>query len=206
MTTAPQTPPSRAARLRLRHRLDVALRGADLLEQKLRILRAEHERLVESEAARAQLWHDRLREAETWLLRALVLGGESALRSAGFGTGPATVTIDEATTMGVRHPSGASCGQPDRSPTAAALRNTALVHAEAAYREAVQAAAAYAAARASARIIGAETSQTRQRVRALRRHLIPRLEGALTRVDLALEQSEHEGVVLRRWARLERRG
>jgi len=115
------------------------------------------------------------------------------------------VTIDEATTMGVRHPSGASCGLPDRTPTAATPRNTALVHAEAAYREAVQAAAEYAAARAAARIVGEETSRTRQRVRALRRHLIPRLEGALARVDLALEQSEHESAVLRRWAGRQRR-
>ncbi|CAM5720500.1 hypothetical protein SANTM175S_09436 [Streptomyces antimycoticus] len=35
MSATSATPPSRAARLRLRHSLDVALRGADLLEQKL---------------------------------------------------------------------------------------------------------------------------------------------------------------------------
>lgn len=53
MTPARRTPPGRAGRLRLRHSLDVAERGADLLERKLRILRAEHERLLRAEAAAA---------------------------------------------------------------------------------------------------------------------------------------------------------
>ncbi|MER5846369.1 V-type ATP synthase subunit D [Streptomyces sp. NPDC002012] len=78
--------------------------------------------------------------------------------------------------------------------------NTALVHAEAAYREALRAAAEHAAAAAAIRIIGAEVLSTRQRVRALQRHWIPNLREALTHTELALEQSEHEDAVRRRWA------
>ncbi|MEU0216689.1 V-type ATP synthase subunit D, partial [Streptomyces sp. NPDC006265] len=48
--------------------------------------------------------------------------------------------------------------------------------------------------------LGAEVSSTRHRVRALRRHWIPRLREALDRSDLALEQAEHEDSVRRRWA------
>ncbi|MGG7569311.1 V-type ATP synthase subunit D [Streptomyces sirii] len=200
MTAAPRTAPSRAARLRLRHSLDVALRGADLLEQKLRILRRRHQLLLQAERSSAERWHEQLREAETWLLRGLLLGGEQALAAAAAGLGSAAVVVEEASTMGVRYPAGTRCVIPDRPPTSAAPGNTALVRAEAAYRDAVRAAAEYAAARAATRIVGGELLSTRQRVRALRRHWIPRLEQSLARVGLALEQSEHEDAVRRRWA------
>ncbi|MFD8544487.1 V-type ATP synthase subunit D [Streptomyces sp. NPDC059649] len=200
MTSAARASPSRAGRLRLRRSLDVALRGADLLEQKLHILQVRHEALRDAERTCAGRWHENVAVAETWLLRALLLGGEQALAAAAEGMGPAEVTVDETSTMGVRHPSGASCSFPDRDPVAAAPRNTALAQAEAAYREAVRAAADYAAARAAARLVGAELLRVRHRVRALRRHWIPRLEEALARVGLALEQTDHEDAVRRRWA------
>ncbi|MDQ0957164.1 vacuolar-type H+-ATPase subunit D/Vma8 [Streptomyces sp. B4I13] len=200
MTTPSRVPPSRAARLHLRHRLAVALRGADLLEQKLRILFARHERLDQAEESSGSRWHDLVEEADTWLLRAVLLSGEYALDGAAAGVGPARITIDETVTMGVRYPSEVTCALQDRAPDSAAPANTALVHAEAAYREAVRAAAEYAVAHAAARIVGAEVLSTRRRVRALRRHWIPRLETALARVELALEQSEHEDAVRRRWA------
>jgi vacuolar-type H+-ATPase subunit D/Vma8 len=80
-----------------------------------------------------------------------------------------------------------------------------LVHAEASYREAVRAAAEHAAAAAAVRVIGTEVLSTRQRVRALQRHWIPNLREALARTELALEQSEHEDAVQRRWASSARR-
>jgi vacuolar-type H+-ATPase subunit D/Vma8 len=200
MTTPGRVPPGRAGRLRLRHRLGVAVRGADLLERKLRVLRTAHGRLLQAESAAARAWEERVGDAETWLLRGLLLGGEQSLIAAAAGVGPAEVTVGRAVTMGVRHPEGVSCTVPDRSPTAAAPSNSALVHAESAYREAVRAAAEYAALQASARLVGEEVARTRLRVRALRRHWIPRLEDALARAGLALEQSEHEDAVRRRWA------
>ncbi|MEU3760241.1 V-type ATP synthase subunit D [Streptomyces albogriseolus] len=200
MTPARRTPPGRAGRLRLRHSLDVAERGADLLEQKLRILRAEHERLLRAEAAAGQTWRELLSEAETWLLRGLLLGGEQALGSAAAGIAPAEVTVRWSVFMGVRRPASVSVSVPPRPATAAAPSNTALVHAEASYADAVRAAAEYAAARAAAESVGAEVAGTRHRVRALRRHWIPRLREELHRAGLALEQSEHEDGVRRRWA------
>ncbi|GAA0552764.1 V-type ATP synthase subunit D [Streptomyces mordarskii] len=199
MSATSATPPSRAARLRLRHSLDVALRGADLLEQKLRILRTRHESLLRAEEAGARAWRDTVREAETWLLRGLLQGGEHALETAADGVGPTEIAWRAETTMGVRHPWHLSCQDPDRSPDAATPGNTALVHAEAAWREALRAGAEYAVARAAAGIVGAEVARTRQRVRALRRHWIPRLEESLAQIGLALEESEHEDAVRRRW-------
>ncbi|MFF3127596.1 V-type ATP synthase subunit D [Streptomyces sp. NPDC057908] len=195
-----RAPPGRAGRLRLRHSLDIAERGADLLEQKLRILHAEHQRLQRAEEAAARAWHERLREAETWLLRGLLLSGEGALEAAAEALDPTDIEAHWTSFMGVRYPTNVSCTMPDRSPTAAAPANTALVHAEAAYREALRAAAEHAAAAAAIRIIGAEVLSTRQRVRALQRHWIPNLREALTHTELALEQSEHEDAVRRRWA------
>ncbi|MFD8307525.1 V-type ATP synthase subunit D [Streptomyces sp. NPDC059690] len=194
-----RTPPGRAGRMRLRHSLDVARRGADLLDQKLRILRARHETLLAAEETARDAWHERLREAETWLRRGLLLGGDEALE-APAPVHPAEIHIVRTSTMGVRHPEKAICALPQREPDTPAPANTALVHAESAYAEAVRAAADHAVARAAAREVGAEVLRTRQRVRALQRHWIPRLEDALARADTALEQSEHEDAVRRRWA------
>ncbi|MGW3254040.1 V-type ATP synthase subunit D [Streptomyces fungicidicus] len=200
MTTARRTPPGRAGRLRLRHSLDVAERGADLLEQKLRILRTEHERLLRVAEAAGRTWRDLLSGAETWLLRGLLLGGEQALDSAAAGTALAETSVGWSVFMGVRRPVSASVSVPPRPATAAAPSNTALVHAQAAYAGAVRAAAEYAAAHAAAELVGSEVVSTRHRVRALRRHWIPRLREELHRAGLALEQSEQEDGVRRRWA------
>ncbi|QKV90607.1 V-type ATPase, D subunit [Streptomyces sp. NA02950] len=200
MTTASGPPPSRAGRLRVRHSLEVALRGAELLERKLRILRARHEALLRAEEAGAHAWRQRVRDAETWLLRGLFLGGEHALEAAAEGAGAADFTWREESTVGVRHPALPSCRIPDRSPDVATPGNTALVHAETAYRQVLLAGAEYAVARHAARIVGAEVARTRRRVRALRRHWIPRLEETLARINLALEEGEHEDHVRRHWA------
>lgn len=72
----------RAGRLRLRRGLATALRGADLLERKLRLLldREHTARRAAEEARRA--WEEALADAETWLLRGVLLGGERALARA----------------------------------------------------------------------------------------------------------------------------
>ncbi|MFF9060973.1 V-type ATP synthase subunit D [Streptomyces sp. NPDC014882] len=200
MTGARRTPPGRAGRLRLRRSLDVAERGAGLLERKLRVLRAEHRRLVHAEEAAARAWSDLLSEAETWLLRGLLLSGQQALDAAAAGIGPAEVTVDRTASLGVRRPAAASVTVPARTSASAAPTNTALVHAEAVYARALRAAAEYAVARDAAELMGAEVLSTRHRVRALRRHWIPRLREELDRTELALEQAEHEDGVRRRWA------
>ncbi|MFC5957214.1 V-type ATP synthase subunit D [Streptomyces pratens] len=200
MTSARRTPPGRAGRLRLRRSLDVAERGADLLERKLRILSSEHQRLLHAEKSADRAWRDLFSEAETWLLRGLLLSGEQALGAAAAGIGPAEVTVRWTSSMGVRRPAAASVAVRARPPTSAAPTNTALVHAEAVYGRALRAAAGYAVAHDAAELMGAEVISTRHRVRALRRHWIPRLREALGRADLALEQAEHEDGVRRHWA------
>ncbi|MCH5671945.1 V-type ATP synthase subunit D [Streptomyces gilvus] len=195
----PRVPSGRAGRLRLRRSLEVARRGADLLDQKLRILRDRHDELLRAERIAREQWHECLARAEDWLRRGLLLGGEEALEAI-RPTRPAELAISWTSTMGVRHPGDAVCTVPAREEGEPVPSNTALVHFEAACAEAVRAAADYAVARAASRALGDEVVRTRRRVRSLRRHWIPRLEEALDAVDLALEQSEHEDAVRRRWA------
>lgn len=194
-----RVPPGRGGRLRLQHSLGTALRGADLLERKLRLLldRERALRRTAEEAGRA--WRDSLAEAETWCVRGLLLGGERAL----FDAAPADragVDVEWTALMGVSYPSSVSWTAPVRSPAERTPGNTALTHAETAYRAAVRAAAEHSAARTAAELIAAEAERTRQRVRALRRHWIPQLAHELAAVELALEEAEHEETVRRRWA------
>lgn len=199
MTARKHAQPGRAGRLRLRHSLDVAMRGAALLERKLRVLRDHHERLTARRTAAERAWHEALAEAEGWLLRGLLLGGERALETAAVAD-RAAVTVTWTNSMGVRHPADADCRDARRVAQEADPGNTALAHAATAYRSAVRAAAACAAAQAASRLVGAELDRTRHRLRALSHHWIPRLTAELAAAELALEQAEHEDAVRRRAA------
>jgi vacuolar-type H+-ATPase subunit D/Vma8 len=128
-----------------------------------------------------------------------MLGGERALAEA-VPAGRASIEVRWDSLMGVRHPAAMVWTGPARSPTEPTPPNTALAHAETAYRAAVRAAAEHAARQAAADLLAAEAERTWQRVRALRRHWIPRLQSELKAVELSLEEAEHEEAVRRRWA------
>ena len=178
-------PPGRAGRLWLTRRLQVARRGADLLDRKLRILQAELARFRDAETRTAAEWDRCCADAERWLLRASMLGGERAVRLAADGQ-LATVTIPYAVTMGVRHPASPACVIPASltwdGPTVTQTRQ--------AHAAALRAAVRHAAAAEALRVIEAETVATRYRLRAIEDRWIPRLEQALTEVTLALEEQE----------------
>ncbi|MFJ1730551.1 V-type ATP synthase subunit D [Streptomyces sp. NPDC088254] len=196
---ARRVPAGRAGRLRLRRSLATAIRGADLLERKLRLLldREHTARQAAEDAGRA--WRQGLAEAETWLVRGVLLGGERALAEAAPAE-RARVDVLWGALMGVRHPAAVSWTEPARSLWEQTPSNTALAQAETAYRGAARAAAELAAHQAAAELLAAEAVRTRQRVRALRRHWIPRLQDELAVSELALEEAEHEEAVRRRWA------
>nr|WP_202466662.1 V-type ATP synthase subunit D [Streptomyces sp. SID4951] len=185
--------------MRLRHSLRVATRGAELLDRQLHLLQSELDRRRQAEATARAAWEAHEREAHTWLRRGLLLGGESALRTASL-VSAAEVAVGWCDSLGVRHPDEVTVRAGTRDPSDAAPGNTALVHARSAYCAAVAAAAEYGAAAAASRLVEAQVRSTRLRVRALRRLRIPRLQRDLTAVELALEQSEHEDAVRRRWA------
>jgi V/A-type H+/Na+-transporting ATPase subunit D len=178
-------PPGRAGRLWLTRRLQVARRGADLLDRKLRILQAELARFLDSEARTAAEWDRCCADAERWLLRASMFGGERAVRLAADGQ-PATVTIPYTVTMGVRHPGRPVCV----IPAPVTWDGLTVTQARQAHVTALEAAARHAAAAEARRVIEAEVRATRYRLRAIEDRWIPRLEQALAEVTFALEEQE----------------
>jgi V/A-type H+-transporting ATPase subunit D len=191
-------PSGRAGRIWLIRRLAVAHGAADLLDQKVRVLRQQAERFALLAERSGADWVESCRAAEAWALRASLVGGQAALRSA-TGHDPAIVELAWATTMGVSHPSGArwTASVPDAD---AVTWGPATARAVAAHRVALDAAVQHAVALAALRAVETELSATRRRVRAVTDRWIPRLEAALSRVALSLEETERaEGVGLR-WA------
>lgn len=205
MTTVRRVPPGRAGRLWLKHRIAVAERGADLLDQKLRILRGEQQRLALLTARTGAAWEAASREADTWLLRAVLLGGQRGVRLA-HDSGPARVEVTWAHLMGVHYPVEATCTVPEPSATAAPPGNAALFVAVEAHRRALQVAVQLAVAEAAVRAVEAEEAATRRRLRAIEDRWVPRLQEALAQVQLGIEEQEHAEAVRLRWARERRPG
>jgi len=192
-------PPGRAGRMWLVRRLDVAQRGGELLEHKLRILiTEEHDFSLREERAR-RAWEDAVAEFDRWTLRAAVLSGERGFRLAGDGT-DARVDIAWRTTMGVNYPATVECSMDDSGIPTFAPDNSALVSVHKAAHAAVQAGAEYAVAATALRSVRAEVQATRRKLRAIRERWVPRLEAAKAALLVSLDDQEHEEHVRLRWA------
>ena len=178
-------PPGRAGRLWLQRRLRVAERSAELLDRKLRILRLALDARRDAAAQAAADWDRCQAEAQRWLLRAVLLGGERTIRVSSDGRF-AGVTIDYGSVMGIRYPSGASCAFPEP----ATWDGLALAGARQAHQAALQAAVRHAAAGEALRLVEAETLATQHRLRAIKDRWIPRLQQALAEVTLAIDEQE----------------
>ena len=178
-------PPGRAGRLRIERRLQVARRGADLLDRKLRLLQRMLPDLRADAQRAARDWAECAADADRWLLRAALLGGQRAIRLAG-GSTPAELDVRYATAMGVRRPAAITCTFPVPDDWADATVDAA----RRAHEAALEAAARSAAASASLRIMEAETATTRLRLRAIRDRWIPLLERAQAELALAIDEQE----------------
>ena len=189
-----RVPPGRAGRLWLQHRLAVAERGAELLDQKLRILRDEAQRLTQLTEGTAAAWAAASDEAALWLVRAALLGGERAVRP-DLDRATTRVELTWTSTIGVRHPGGATCTPaPDDVPGGP----VADVHT--AHRRALDAAVQHAVAETALRCVLAEATATRRRVRAIEDRWLPQLRSALADVELTLEEQERADAVRLRWS------
>ncbi len=198
-------PPGRAGRLWLQHRLTTAQHGAALLDHKLRILRTEREQLALQQDRMAAKWVSASREGDLWLLRGVLLGGQRSVRLAAA-PAPAQVRILWEQSMGVRYPAEATCTVPDPSPDAPSPGNAALITARGCYRRAVQAAVAQAAVETAVRVLEAQETATRRRLRAIEDRWIPRLQQALAELQFKLDEDEHNDTVRLRWAAGNRTG
>ena len=192
-------PPGRAGRLWLQHRISTAQHGAALLDHKLRILRAEREQLALERDMMVAEWESASREADTWLLRSRLLGGERSVRLAAT-PAFAEVRILWEQSMGVRYPAEATCTVPEPSPDAPPPANAALFAARDRYRRAVEAAVRQAALETAVRVLEAQERATRRRLRAIEDRWIVRLQQALADLLFKLDEDEHNDAVRLRWA------
>ena len=196
MTTL-RVPPGRAGRLRLRRRLAVAGRGADLLERKLRMLLEEQQTRRRTADASRRDWNTAAAEADQWLTRALAAAGRDGQRQCR----PAMlsrIAIDDEALVGVRFPARCARVPPVVEGCVIDPDSAALVCAQAAYAGAVDAAVRAAVDLAAARAVDSSVATTRRQVRVLRRHWIPALQEALARLEATLEQADFEDGVRRR--------
>ena len=111
MPSLAAVPPGRAGRSWLRRRLATAERGREQMDRKLRILFPEQQRLhIQADRQRTE-WASACAEADRWLVRAVLLGGQDALRQASTAR-PVGVEVEWSTAMGLSYPSGQSCRSP----------------------------------------------------------------------------------------------
>ncbi len=204
-----RVPQGRTGRLWLRERLAVAERAADVLEQKRRVLLEESRRLLDLAEETRGTWEDACRLAETWHLRAALVGGEDQFdAAAAYVGGPAEARIAWRSSMGLSYPGDVECLLPDAVSVAGIADTAALHYAVAAQRAALVAAVAHGAAQRAADLVTNELEATTRRLRAIERRWIPRLETALREVGKRLDEREREDAVRARWAqeRLEAAG
>lgn len=183
-------PPGRAGRPWLLERSAVATSALSLLDSKRALLETELRRLRAHQDQTAQDWATACAAAREWQARAALFGGTGAVIAAAS-PGYGDVTVHTVTTAGVSYPDHIEYALPqqDRDPVTYSAN---LVHARAAHRGALAAAAEHAAATAAVRAVERELAATRIRARALRRRRIPELRAALARLDLELEERERD--------------
>jgi vacuolar-type H+-ATPase subunit D/Vma8 len=142
----------------------------EALRQGRWILQDELARLQAAADEAAVQWDRCQAEADNWLLRAALLGGEHAIRLVIASDGQAAdVRISYETTMGTRYPTDAAC---TISP-AATWDSLVVARARQSHRTALAAAGQHAATAAAVRAAEAEVRATRYRLRAVQDRWIP---------------------------------
>ena len=193
-------PPGRAGRIWLVRRLDVARRGAELLDRKRQVLLRELAR-VRTEAADAErAWHDAAAQVALWSARAAILDGPGRLELlARHVQQPASLELSWTNLMGARLPSVERIDLPDPPPLSALGGSSATVLLARACADATRAAVRYVALQRAEAELSAELRRAARRLRALQNRWIPQHEAALASLDLALDESQREQSARARW-------
>ncbi len=173
----------------------------ELLDRKRQLLLRERARFAQLLHESDVRWVSSCREAESWGLRASLLGGSSEVTLAAAPTSErASLEVTWRNTMGVRHPEDPRLSSPELQPAQAAASNSAISPAATAHRRALEAAVAHAVTTCSYEMLGAELASTQRRHRAIERRRVPFLEDALRGLELRLDELEREERVVTRWA------
>jgi V/A-type H+/Na+-transporting ATPase subunit D len=194
-------PPGRAGRTWLLQRLEIARRGADLLDRKRRaLLRARAQLRAEADDALHE-WREAMSEAQLWIGRATVVDGAGRLELlARHARQPASLELSWSNLMGARLPATAQLEIPALPSLSALGASSAAVSAARACCRATRAAVRYAVAERGLAEISAELARANRRLRALQKRWIPQHEAALAQLELALDESQREQAVRVRWA------
>jgi len=193
-------PPGRAGRTWLLARLDVAHRGAELLDRKRQVLLGEQARVrAEAEQARRD-WAQAAAEVETWTSRSGIVDGAGRLELlARHAQDRASLQVSWLNFMGARMPRAEAIDVPEPPAVSALGGSSAAVLLARACCEATRAAARYAIAERAESELAAELGRAARRLRALRERWIPQHERALAALDLALDESQREQAIRVRW-------
>lgn len=192
----------------LRGRITFSQRGLELLDRKQGLLRRELADLATRHQSARTAWAQSCAEADRWGLRAAALAGASDVSLAAASVrGEARVDVPWRNTMGVWHPADPVCAPAVLPAVEAAAANPAIAPAAAAYRQALHAAATYAAADRALSVLTEELRSTERHRRAIEHRRLPFLLETLRRLELRLDELEREERVATRWAghRRERR-
>jgi V/A-type H+-transporting ATPase subunit D len=191
-------PPGRSGRLWLDHRLELARRGADLLDKKRRVLAQEERRLRVLARQTAAAWEQDARDAETWLNRAAVMAGDEKLVLLAAQHPPAQLTIRLHSSMGVTFAAETDLdlgGEPQHPSGGSAAADLAVV----AVRRAVGSAVRDAVAQSALKRVSVERALTARRQRAVEHRWLPALAGAAERLEQALGELEREEATRAVW-------
>jgi V/A-type H+-transporting ATPase subunit D len=195
-----RVPPGRAGRTWLVGRLEIARRGAELLDRKRQALLREQARVSAEAGAARRAWRESAASAELWSARAALLDGAGRLELlARHVDGEATLAVTWSNLMGARLPGVDLIAVPDSPPVSALGGSSAAVIAARACGEAARAAARCAVAERAEVELTAELHRTARRLRALQERWIPQHQEALARLDLALDENQREQATRVRW-------
>ena len=193
-------PPGRAGRTWLVGRLEIARRGAELLDRKRQALLREQAPVSNEADAARRAWRDAAERAELWSARAAVLDGAGRLKLlARHVDQPATLEVRRSNLMGARLLSLDAVDVPEPLPVSALGGSSAAVIAARACGEATQAAARWAVSEHAEHELSAELGRTARRLRGLRDRWIPDLEAALADLNLVLDENQREQAARVRW-------
>jgi|SRR5579862_5172670 len=195
-----RVPPGRAGRIWLVKRLEIARRGAELLDRKRQALLRERGRVRQEAAEARRAWEDAVGQVRLWSARTAMLDGAARIELlARHVQEPASVQLAWSNLMGARIPSTDATTIPEPPPLSALGGSSAAVLLARAACEATRAAARHAAAERAQEELSSELARAARRLRALEQRWIPQHEQALARLDLALDESGREQAARVRW-------
>jgi V/A-type H+-transporting ATPase subunit D len=191
-----RVPPTRMGLLNTRARRGIAVKGTGLLRSKREALASDLFRLMHGLVAERERLEESLRIASKALTLARALEGEETLVSLAMaGAREIPVEIERRKVWGIPTPevTGPRLLR-SRDARGASPHSFNLGAAEAArsHEEALEILLTICSREIRLRRLGEEIRKTSRRINALEQFLIPRLDGEISRIGLALEERERE--------------